>query len=703
MSLRQTAFLIICVTFTGLFVILYAISRSNIQASFDYLEREEVVEELTRASKAVEENLRALGATSADWAFWDDTYRFVQDGNAAFIESNLTYASLETINIDLLLLYDDQGHLVLGRARDAATETLEPAPQALAEQVAASSLPRQAGRTQRQATGTLTASGQTWLLAACPVLSSSREGPARGVLVMGRLLDAAMVQRLADMIMLDIAVTDLRAPGLPRRLTDAAAALVRTSRPQVVPDGEDRVQGFGLLRDVEDRPALLLSVTLPRLIHRQGQLTQRNNVLFLAIIGVTFGLAMLFLVENRILSRISSLSDQIRQVGDSASGVRQTAVAGNDEISHLSQAINAMLAALDHARARYALATRAARVGVWELQPDTGQYYVDPSFQELLGYGDGEVQAGLDVWMERVHPEDRERVRGALQACLDGRSDEYVGEQRMVALDGDVRWILVRGRLVADDGGRRFVGTNTDVTDLKRAEENIRELTGALIAAQETERGRIARDLHDDVAQDLSAAKIAAETLRDGVILTSPAVEDRLAEFSALLSRTIRSVRQISYDLRPPDLEYLGLPQALQRLCDDFSTATGIRADFAGAGLDGLVLGQDVAINVYRIVQEGLSNVRRHAGATAVSVRLVESFPKLIVRIKDDGRGFDVAARLEPARRERRMGLASMRERAGLFGGSLRVVSAPGQGCLVVAEVVYAGEVRHGGKTDPDR
>ncbi len=703
MSLRQTAFLIICVTFTGLFVILYAISRSNIQASFDYLEREEVVEELTRASKAVEENLRALGATSADWAFWDDTYRFVQDGNAAFIESNLTYASLETINIDLLLLYDDQGHLVLGRARDAATETLEPAPQALAEQVAASSLPRQAGRTQRQATGTLTASGQTWLLAACPVLSSSREGPARGVLVMGRLLDAAMVQRLADMIMLDISVTDLRAPGLPRRLTDAAAALVRTGRPQVVPDGEDRVQGFGLLRDVEDRPALLLSVTLPRLIHRQGQLTQRNNVLFLAIIGVTFGLAMLFLVENRILSRISSLSDQIRQVGDSASGVRQTAVAGNDEISHLSQAINAMLAALDHARARYALATRAARVGVWELRPDTGQYYVDPSFQELLGYGDGEVQAGLDVWMERVHPEDRERVRGALQACLDGRSDEYVGEQRMVALDGDVRWILVRGRLVADDGGRRFVGTNTDVTDLKRAEENIRELTGALIAAQETERGRIARDLHDDVAQDLSAAKIAAETLRDGVILTSPAVEDRLAEFSALLSRTIRSVRQISYDLRPPDLEYLGLPQALQRLCDDFSTATGIRADFAGAGLDGLVLGQDVAINVYRIVQEGLSNVRRHAGATAVSVRLVESFPKLIVRIKDDGRGFDVAARLEPARRERRMGLASMRERAGLFGGSLRVVSAPGQGCLVVAEVVYAGEVRHGGKTDPDR
>lgn len=703
MSLRQTAFLIICVTFTGLFVILYAISRSNIQVSFDYLEREEVVEELTRASKAVEENLRALGATSADWAFWDDTHRFVQDGNAAFIESNLNYQSLETINVDLLLLYDDQGHLVLGRSRDLEAEAVEPAPQALAEQVAASSLPRQAGRTQRQATGILTTPGQSWLLAACPVLTSAREGPARGVLVMGRRLDEAMVKRLSDMIMLDISVTDLRAPDLPRRLADAAAALVRTGRPQVVPDGEDRVQGFGLLRDVEDRPALLLSVTLPRLIHRQGQLTQRNNVIFLAVIGVTFGLAMLFLVENRILSRISSLSDQIRQVGDSASGVRQTAVAGNDEISHLSQAINAMLAALDHARARYALATRAARVGVWELRPDTGQYYVDPSFQELLGYGDGETQAGLDVWMERVHPEDRERVRGAMQACLEGVGEEYVDEQRMVALDGDVRWILVRGRLVADDGGKRFVGTNTDVTDLKRAEENIRELTGALIAAQETERGRIARDLHDDVAQDLSAAKIAAETLRDGVILTSPAVEDRLAEFSALLSRTIRSVRQISYDLRPPDLEYLGLPQALQRLCDDFSTATGIRADFAGAGLDGLALGQDVAINLYRIVQEGLSNVRRHAGATAVSVRLVESFPKLIVRIKDDGRGFDVATRLELARRERRMGLASMRERAGLFGGSLRVVSAPGQGCLVVAEVVYAREVRHGGKTDSDR
>jgi len=705
MSLRQTAVLIICVTFTGLFAFLYAISHSNIQASFDYLEREEVEEELTRGVKALGGELRGLEVTTADWALWDDTYRFVKDGNEDYLRSNITPQSFETIHVSLLLLFDDAGRLVLGRSLDAATGTMEPASRALAERVAASRLLRRSGNEEGQASGLLVVPGETWLLAACPVLSSTREGPARGTLVMGRPLDAEKIKTLSEMVMLDLAVVNLQEPGLPLRLADAAAALVRTGRPQIVPDGEKRIQGFALLRDVEDKPALLLSMTMPRMIHRQGQITQRNNIFFLVFIGVTFGLAMIILVERRILSRVTSLSAQIGRLGGSPGGARQTFVKGSDEIASLSKAINAMLAALDHARSRYAMATRAARVGVWELRMDTGLYYVDPSFQELLGYGDDEAQVGLDVWMERVHPEDRERVRGEMLACLGGRLDEYVGEQRLLARDGTVRWILVRGRAVpeAPAAATRFVGTNTDVTDLKRAEENIRELTGALIAAQENERSRIARDLHDNVAQDLSAAKIASETLLDGVILASPAVERRLAEFSALLSRAIGSVRGISYDLRPPDLEYLGLVQALEGLCEDFSKATGIQVDFAGAGLEGVVLGQDVAINLYRVVQEALANVRRHAGAHGVSVRLVESFPKLIVRVKDDGQGFDVQARMTQARRERHMGLASMRERVGLFGGVLRVVSAPGQGCLVVAEVIYAGEKSHGNEADTDR
>ncbi len=705
MSLRRTAVCIICLTFAALFAVLYAISSGNLQASFSALEREEVEEEVTRATRALAGEMQGLEATVADWGMWDDTYRFVEERDPEYLRLNVNAQSLETLRADLLLLYDAGGGLVLGRMRDAAADGLVAVPQALADKAAATRR-MVAGEKDRTASGILVAGEDIWLLAACPVLTSVREGPARGTLLMGRRLDTAAIARLSELIMLDLGVVDLQAPGVAPRFADIAAALGRTGRPLLAPEGDARVKGFALLRDWAGRPAMLLSVTMERRIFAQERIAQRNNVVFLLVAGLAFGLAMLYLLEQRILSRVSRLRGQIGELGADSSGQRRTFIAGNDEIADLSKAINAMLAALDQAHGRYAMATRAARVGVWELWKDSGAYYVDPEFLALLGYdADAGMSPGLDAWLAHVHPEDRERVRGELAAWTAGDAQEYVGEQRMLARDGGVRWILVRGKAVRDASGRvaRFVGTNTDVTELKQAEESVRELTGALIKAQETERARIARDLHDNVAQDLSAAKIASQTLLDGVLLPAPALEERFHGLTDLLSRAIRAVREISYDLRPPDLEYLGLVQALQRLCDDFSKTAGLPVDFAASGMEGVAVPQDVAINVYRVAQEALGNVRRHAGAHQATVRLVESYPRLILRVKDDGRGFDVAEGLARAGRTRRMGLAGMRERVGLFGGTLRIVSGPGKGCLLAAEVVYAGEARHGNETDTDR
>jgi len=704
MSLRKTVVLIICATFCGLFVVLYAISQSNIQASFSYLERQEVEEELQRGLKVLEEDSKALETTTADWAVWDDTYRFIDDRNDDYVRSNISVQSFETVHVGLLLFYDMAGRHVFGRAFDATAQRLEPVPEDVAARVAASPLVRGFGDGTAPTSGLLTVAGRTWILAACPVLTSLRKGPPRGILIMGRRLDAAKVKALSEIVMLDLAVIDVAAAERSPHLRDIVAALLRTGHHQLVPDGEAHIRGYALLRDIGGEPALLFSVTMPRRIHLQEQVTQRNNFFYLLIIGMTFGLAMMYVVERRILSRITGLSGQIDRLGQAPGLVRQTFVSGNDEIAGLSTAINAMLAALDHARSRYELATRAAKVGVWEYTARTGEFYIDPGFWERLGAG-GDHADALEDWLARVHPDDRERVRAGLAAFLEGDQEEYVAEQRMVTAEGAVRWILVRGRVVRDASGAvaRIVGTNADVTELKAAEANIRKLTGDLIAAQENERARIARDLHDNVAQCLSVAKIAGETLLDDVPSPPPAAAARQAEFSALLARAIGSVREISYDLRPPDLEYLGLSQALERLCEDFARITGLAVAFEDAGLDGLTVDPNVAINLYRVVQEALANVRRHAEARQVSVRLVESYPKLIVRIKDDGRGFDATDRMAHLGRERHMGLASMRERVELLGGRLRVVSQPGQGCLVVAEVVYTGEGEHGHQADSDR
>ncbi|MBP0000590.1 MAG: PAS domain S-box protein [Cyanobacteria bacterium SID2] len=138
--------------------------------------------------------------------------------------------------------------------------------------------------------------------------------------------------------------------------------------------------------------------------------------------------------------------------------------------------------ALRQSQARYAMATRAARVGIWEWNVQTGEFYLDPNLKALLGYDDSEIANDLETWVQYVYEEDREAVIAAAQDCLTGRTDRYVFEHRMVHKDGSLRWIHVRGRVLHDEDGRalRMVGTDTEITDRKRAEMALQASQGQL-------------------------------------------------------------------------------------------------------------------------------------------------------------------------------------------------------------------------------
>lgn len=704
MTLRNTAIGIICATFLGLFVLLYVLFRGNIQQGFDRLERQAVEENLGRARNAVARDLQNLAAMTADWAVWDDTYNFLRAPNDAYLQANVTPLSIGVLRLSLLALLDDRGRLVLARTYDPEGEVLSDAAPETGAMLA--TVPGLSGPVEgdvRRA-GLVFFGGLPCLLATRTVLTSDGQGPPAGTLVMGQFLDEAKIRSIAELTRLDARLLEPSDPDIPRAVA-AGGADAGDEAVWVVPLDDARVGGYAWLRDIAGRPALVLAVVMPRTIHTQGHLLERATIGSLAGVGVIFGLAMLYFVERFILSRITSLGAEIQALGKGERR-RVAEVAGDNEMSVLSRAVNAMLDDLDAARESYAMATRAAKVGVWELRAGAGTLAVDPAIEDLLGYG-GEGRAlPLEVWLSRIQTEDRERIVRAGQAARGGDGLAYEDEVRLAAADGTVRWFLARGKTVAgrSDGGLPdIVGTAVDITDLKEAAESIRALTGQLMLAQESERARIARDLHDNVAQDLSSLKIAYETMLDGLCDSDGELRRRLEASSRVLARTIASVRELSYGLRPPDLEHLGLPRALQRLCEDFSLAGGPPVTFSGVGLEGLVLDPEVAINVYRIAQEALSNARRHAGAANISVRLVESYPRLILRVRDDGGGGEPARAGRDAAARPGMGLVNMRERAGLLGGSLRVLSAPGQGTTVVAEIPYAGERFHGDQATDHR
>ena len=229
--------------------------------------------------------------------------------------------------------------------------------------------------------------------------------------------------------------------------------------------------------------------------------------------------------------------------------------------------------------------------------------------------------------------------------------------------------------------------TSHNVTLLKQSELQIRSLTQDLLKAQELERQRIARELHDKVAQNLGALKLSCETFFDGNPEVSDTMSRSVADFSARLGDAISEVRNMSYNMQPLSLEQLGLAHAVDSLCDDLAESGPEAVDCSYAGFEKLTLDFDTQINIYRFVQEAMNNVGKHAEATSISVRLIVSHPDLIVRIEDDGKGFDVTNRMAEALEEKRMGLRSMQERINLLNGHFEIQSQINRGTKIVARI----------------
>jgi signal transduction histidine kinase len=231
-----------------------------------------------------------------------------------------------------------------------------------------------------------------------------------------------------------------------------------------------------------------------------------------------------------------------------------------------------------------------------------------------------------------------------------------------------------------------------DISERKLMEEHLRVLPQKLLQAQEKARQRIARDLHDQIAQDLFTVKIACETLFDNEPDAPLAARHRLLDLTRMVHGSIVAVRNLSYDLRPPGLDQRGLARTVSQYCQDFSDRHGVSVDFHADGMDNLTLDFDTEINLYRLVQEALNNVKKHANAKHVTVRMIASSLNIVLRIEDDGIGFDVNDRSVSAAKEKRLGLRSMEERVGLLEGEMRIQSQALEGTRIFVEVPNKGK-----------
>ena len=226
--------------------------------------------------------------------------------------------------------------------------------------------------------------------------------------------------------------------------------------------------------------------------------------------------------------------------------------------------------------------------------------------------------------------------------------------------------------------------------ELQGKEELRTHLLEKLISAQEEERARIARELHDEAGQSLTGIVMSVEAAASSLPPRASVSQERLERAKTLAQDTIEEIRKLVMDLRPAALDDLGLMPALRAYAEERLADRGVRVYLEPSKLDQR-LPQHVESCLFRVVQEAITNIARHAHARHAHIQLRRRNRSLTLLVEDDGTGFDMAEILESADKTRALGLLGMQERVALCGGSLQVESTPGKGTRITAELPLSG------------
>ena len=343
-----------------------------------------------------------------------------------------------------------------------------------------------------------------------------------------------------------------------------------------------------------------------------------------------------------------------------------------------------------------------SKTGSWQLNLKEDPFganrliWSDETFR-IFGYEPGEVRVSKELFFSHVHEEDRElMIKSFVESINAGIS--YESEHQIVLKNGQTKFVYEKSDVLFDLRGKpeKIIGTCQDITERKMAEQKLtaaekekhrlkdhinkqkilkqKEITRATIKAQEKERLELGRELHDNVNQLLSTSKLFIENS-----LHNPdRQEEMLTRGKNLINSCIEELRKLSRFLAPPSLGDLTLRESIQEVAEEYNQIDGKRTvDYTFVGLNEDRLSEDLKISIYRIIQEQLNNIRKHAQASKVHLLLEHSDNNMSLFIDDDGRGFDVHSK------RKGLGITNIINRAETFNGNVELVSSPGRGCSI--------------------
>ena len=374
--------------------------------------------------------------------------------------------------------------------------------------------------------------------------------------------------------------------------------------------------------------------------------------------------SMIGIVENGMLLRTWGIQ---RDITDRRQAEQARA--------HAEQALRA-------SEQRFRLAAQAGKMYAYEWNVASDTVVRSEEYANVLGFEDQPKQLTRQQLLARVHADDRVLFAGSVDQ-LSPENPTIQIRYRMLRPDGSVIWLEKSARAFFDEEGRMLsvTGMIADITERKLAEAALASVSGRLIEAQEQERTRIARDLHDDFAQRLALLAVGLEQLHQD-LPNLPEIHSRMGELHKQTHGIATDIQTLSHELHSARLQYLGIVAAMRGFCQEFGEHSKVKIEFKSHDLPG-PLSPDISLCLFRVLQEALHNSAKHSGARHVEVELWGMTNEVHLTVSDSGAGFDS----EVAKRSQGLGLISMEERLKLVKGTFSIESQPKRGTAIHARV----------------
>lgn len=482
MSLRKKTFIITGITFIGLAVILFIIPSMIAKEGFTDIESKEIRKDVEIALNVIENEKSALDDTAYDFATWDETYAFINNGNKAYIRANLRDSTFSKLRVNYILFVDISGRIIFGKSFDLRHGGETSFPKNLQERMAANNILTKHASAEKSITGVMLFPDGPMIVSSRPILTSEGTGPIRGTLIMGRNLDYFRVKQFAKMTNLSLVMYRIDDEQMPPDMKTINSFLSDDSPVVLKPLNEDIIAGYAFVRDIFGNPALMLRVDQPRIIYKEGQSTIHYLLISLFVIAAVFSLVTIMLLEKSVLRRLTRLISDVRQIASVGNFSRRVSPIGRDELSNLAYEINGMLEKLEEAE-KFKDETNEARYrAIVEDQTELICRYLPTGTITFVNdaccrYYNKDKSNFLGLNFASLIPEEYEKFTERI-ASFSRQNPVATSEYQVLTANGEARWQQWIDRAIFDHEGQviEFQSVGCDITDLKQAEGALKHL-----------------------------------------------------------------------------------------------------------------------------------------------------------------------------------------------------------------------------------